>query len=66
MSVSWLIWTRVRFPASPPFEINIMTETVLIAMLAVMVFLLFRSAKKQRKSARDVRKRIVDRAWRRN
>jgi len=42
-----------------------MSETVIIAILAIIVVYLLFMAKNQRRKSRDVRRRIVDRAWRR-
>jgi len=42
-----------------------MSETLLIAILAIVVFYLLIAAKNQRKKSREVKRRIKDRVWRR-
>jgi hypothetical protein len=42
-----------------------MSETLIIAVLAIAVVYLLLAAKSQRKKYRDVKKRIKDRAWHR-
>ena len=42
-----------------------MSDTLLIAILAIAVFYLLIAAKKQRKKSREVKRRVKDRAWRR-
>jgi len=44
---------------------KIMSESILIAILAVVTFLLYNAAKNQRKKSRMIRKRMVDKARRR-
>jgi hypothetical protein len=43
-----------------------MSETLIIAILAIIVIYLYTIAKSQRKKSRDVKRRIKDRAWRRD
>ena len=43
-----------------------MSETLIIAILAIIVFYLLILVKKQRKKSRDVKQRIKNRAWRRD
>ena len=43
----------------------IMNESIIIAILAVVTFLLYNAAKNQRKKSRMIRKRMVDKARRR-
>jgi len=42
-----------------------MSESIIIAVLAVVTFLLYNAAKNQRKKSRKIRKRMVDKARRR-
>jgi len=42
-----------------------MSETLVIAILAVIVFYLLIAAKNQRKKSREVKRRVKDRVWRR-
>jgi preprotein translocase subunit YajC len=42
-----------------------MSETMIIAILAIVVFYLLIVAKNQRKKSREVKRRVKDRAWRR-
>jgi hypothetical protein len=43
-----------------------MNETIFIAILLVVTLFLYSSAKKQRKKAHQMRRKIVDKAWRRD
>jgi hypothetical protein len=43
-----------------------MSETLIIAVLAIVVFYLLMMTKNLRKKSRDVKQRIKNRAWRRN
>jgi hypothetical protein len=43
----------------------VMSETLIIAILAIIVFYLLFQAKNQRRKSRDVKRRIKNRAWRR-
>jgi preprotein translocase subunit YajC len=43
-----------------------MSETLIIAVLAIAVVYLFMMAKSQQKKYRDVKRRVKDRAWRRD
>ena len=43
----------------------IMSESIIIAVLAVVTLLLYNAAKNQRKKSRMIRKRMVDKARRR-
>jgi preprotein translocase subunit YajC len=43
-----------------------MSESVIIALLAIITFLLYSAALKQRKKSKQIRKRMVDKAKRRD
>jgi predicted LPLAT superfamily acyltransferase len=61
--------TRVRFPASPllsDISGEILSASVLIAILAIIVIYLLMLAQKERRKSRSSKNRIKNRAWRRN
>jgi len=63
---TFFIFQEITFHTSrSTFYGKSMSQTLIIAVLAIVIFYLLIAAKKQRKKSREVKQRVKNRAWRR-